>query len=203
MAVSACCRELLSDVVWIGGGVIIVGMTTCTGVWCIVVIAVVAGCTVIRDRCVCPDQLIEVIVNGERSWRPSGICGMTCFAGGGQIEGQVTRISAGCIVIGMATGAGCGRIGVVTLVTIVAGYGRVRAGEWPHGTVIERGRHPRILVVAVSASCRELLSDVVWIGGGVIIVGMATGTGVGRVCIVTLVTIVARHGGMRTHNRIE
>ena len=126
MAVSACCRELLSDVVWIGGGVIIVGMTTCTGVWCIVVIAVVAGCTVIRDRCVCPDQLIEVIVNGERSWRPSGICGMTCFTGGGQIESQVTRISAVCIIIGMATGAGVGRVCIVTLVTIVARHGGMR-----------------------------------------------------------------------------
>ena len=115
----------------------------------------------------------------------------------------MTRISAGCIVIGMATGAGCGSVVVVALVTVVAGCGRVRTRERPHGTVIERGGHPCVLVVAVSASCRELLSDVVWIGGGVIIVGMATGTGVGRVCIVTLVTIVARHGGMRTHNRIE
>ncbi len=103
----------------------------------------------------------------------------------------------------MARCTGCRGIVVVTLVAVVTGHGCVRARERPHGAVIEGGRYPRVLVVAVSASCRELLSDVVWICGGVVIVGMATGTGVGRVCIVTLVTIVARYGGVRTHNRIE
>ena len=87
----------------------------------------------------------------------------------------------------MATGAGCGRICVVTLVTVVAGYGRVRAGERPHGTVIERGRHPRILVVAVSASCRELLSDVIGVSRCVIVIGMTTGTGIGRIVVIAVV----------------
>ena len=103
----------------------------------------------------------------------------------------------------MAAGTGCRCVIIVTLVAVVTGHGYVRARERPHGAVIERGRHPRGLVVAVSAGCRELLSDVVGIRGGVVIVGMATGTGCGRVCVVTLVTIVARYGGVRTHNRIE
>ncbi len=107
------------------------------------------------------------------------------------------------VVIGMARCTSCRGIIVVTLVAVVTGHSCVRARERPHGAVIEGGRHPRILVVAVSASRRELLSDVVWIRGGVVIVGMATGTGIGRVCIVPLVTIVARYGGMRAHNRIE
>ena len=103
----------------------------------------------------------------------------------------------------MTAGTGCRCVIVVTLVTVVTSYSCVRARERPHGAVIEGGGYPRILVVAVSASCRELLSDVVGVGGGVIIVGMATGTGCGRVCIVTLVAIVARYGGMRAHNRIK
>ena len=74
-------------------------------------------------------------MNGESGWRPSGICGVTGFTGGGQIEGQVTWIGAGCIIIGMATGTGCRCVVVVALVTIVAGYGRVRAGERPHGEI--------------------------------------------------------------------
>ena len=57
--------------------------------------------------------------------------------------------------------------------------------------------------MAVCTVRGELLSDVIGIGGGIIVIGVTTSAGVGRICIVTLVTIVARHGGMRTHNRIE
>jgi hypothetical protein len=103
----------------------------------------------------------------------------------------------------MTAGTGCRGVVIVPLVTVVTGHGRVRARERPHGTVIEGRRHPRVLVMAVSTSCRELLSDVVGIRSGVVIVCMTTGTGVGRVCIVTLMTVVARHGGMRAHNRIK
>ena len=94
MAVCTVRGELLSDVIGIGGGVIVIGVTTRTGVGCIVVVAVVACTTVVRDRRVCPDQLIEVIVNGESGWRPSGICCVACFAGGGQIQRYVTWICA-------------------------------------------------------------------------------------------------------------
>jgi hypothetical protein len=115
----------------------------------------------------------------------------------------VTWVGTLGVVIGMAAGTGCRCVIVVTLVAVVTGHGCVRAGERPHGTVIERGRYPRVLVVAFCTVRGELLSDVVGIRGGVIIIGMATGTGCGRICVVTLVTIVAGHGGVRTHNRIE
>ena len=88
----------------------------------------------------------------------------------------------------MARCTGCRCVIVVTLVTVVTSYSCVRARERPHGAVIEGGGYPRILVVAVSASCRELLSDVVWIRGGIVIVGMATGTGVWCVVVITIVT---------------
>ena len=94
MTVSTCCRELLSDVIGVSRCVIVIGVTTCAGIGRIVVIAVVAGCTVISDRRVSPNQLIEVIVNGESSWRPSWICGVTCFTGGGQIQRDVTLANA-------------------------------------------------------------------------------------------------------------
>ena len=150
-----------------------------------------------------PDQLIEVIVNGERSGRPSWICCVTGFTGGGQIQRYVAWIGAGCIVIGMTTGAGCRWIGVVTLVTVVAGYGCVRTCERPHGTVIESGGHPCCLAVAVCTGSCKLLRYVIWISRCVVVIYVAACTGCRWIGIVTLVTIVARHGGMRAHNRIE
>ena len=112
---------------------------------------------------------------------------MTCFTGGGQIQREVAWIGTACIVIGMATGAGCGRIVVVTLVTVVTCHSCVRTREWPHGTVIERGRYPCILVVAVSASCRELLSDVIGVSGGVVVISVTTCTGIGCIVIIAVV----------------
>ena len=85
MAVCASCRELLSDVVRIRGGIVIIGMTTGTGVWCVVVITIVTSRAVVSDGCVCSDELIEVVVNGESGWRPSGLGGVAGFAGSRQV----------------------------------------------------------------------------------------------------------------------
>ena len=154
---------------------------------------------------ICSNQLIEVIVNEESGWRPSGICCMTCFTGGGQIEGQVTRISAGCIIIGMATGAGCGRIVVVALVTVVAGYGRVRTRERPHGAVIESCRCPCCLTMTVSTCGWELLSDVIGVSRCVIVIGVTTCTGVWCIVVIAVVAgcTVVGNGCVRSNQLIE
>jgi hypothetical protein len=135
-------------VVWIGRCVVIIGMTTCAGIGCIIVITVVAGSTVVRDSRVRPDQLIEVIVNGESGWRPSRVRGVTGFTGGGQIEGQVARVGAGGIVIGVATSTGIGRIIIITVVasrTVVC-----------HGSMCPC---QRIVIVMYSESCRKPTLD--------------------------------------------
>ena len=77
--------ELLCYVVGICGGVVIVGMATGTGVGCIVVITIVTNRAVVGDGCVCSDELIEVIVNGESGWRPSRLGGVAGFAGSRQV----------------------------------------------------------------------------------------------------------------------
>ena len=77
--------ELLCYVVGICGGVVIVGMATGTGVGCIVVITIVTSRAVVGDGCVCSDELIEVIVNGESGWRPSRLGGVAGFAGSRQV----------------------------------------------------------------------------------------------------------------------
>ena len=67
-------REPGSFVIWIGGGIIVVLVTSHTGIRCIVVVAIVAGRTVVGNRSVGSCEWIEVIVNGESSWCPTRIC---------------------------------------------------------------------------------------------------------------------------------
>ena len=54
MAVSTSGRELISFVIRIDGVVIICLVTSHAGVWCVVVIAVMAICTLIGNGEVCP-----------------------------------------------------------------------------------------------------------------------------------------------------
>ncbi len=59
---------------------LIIGLvTTITGIWRIVIVAVVASITII-DIGVCPGQWPVSVVNRERSRRPAGICGVAILA---------------------------------------------------------------------------------------------------------------------------
>ena len=136
----------------------------------------------------CPNKLVEIVVNRELRRSPSCCCGVACCTIGGNVQQYVVRIGGRGVITGVTTCTVGRSTGVVALVTVVTGYSCVRAREWPHGAVIEGGGYPRILVVAVSASCRKLLSDVVWIRGGIVVIGMATGTGVWCVIVITIVT---------------
>ena len=112
---------------------------------------------------------------------------MTCFTGGGQIQREVAWIGTACIVIGMATGAGCGRIGVVTLVTVVTSYSRMCTRERPYCIMIESSRCPCCLTMTVSTCGRELLSDVIGVSGGVVVISVTTCTGIGCIVIIAVV----------------
>ena len=89
----------------------------------------------------------------------------------------------------MATRAGIGRVGVIAVVAGVAviGDGRVRAGQRVNAVVIKRRRYPSRLAVTNSAVGGELLGGVIGIGRLVVVVGVATRTGVGRVVVVAVV----------------
>ena len=64
----------------------------------------------------------------------------------------MTRIDTLGVIVGVTTCTGIGCIVVVALVTLVATYSRVRAGEWPV-LVIVVGRCPGCLAVAVRTVC--------------------------------------------------
>ena len=77
-------RELIGGVVGVCGLIEFRRMAPGAGVRCIVVIAVVAGSTIVGDRCVRTIQSIKIIVDGKGRRRPTGSGGVARRAIGGQ-----------------------------------------------------------------------------------------------------------------------
>ena len=152
MAISTGCRKLLCHVIRIGCGIEIVSMTSGTGIWCVVIVTIVAGRTVAGYSRVRTNQLVEVVVYGEGSRCPSCIGGVAGFTTRGQIQRNVAGIDTLCVIIGVATRTGIGRIVIVPLMTLVAGYARVRPCERPV-VVVKVGRCPGCLPVTVRTIC--------------------------------------------------
>ena len=76
MAGGAIIGELEGLVIRVGGLVVVRLVASGTGVRCVVVVAIVAGRTVVGDGGVSPVQRIIIIVDGEGGRGPSGIGGM-------------------------------------------------------------------------------------------------------------------------------
>ena len=128
-------REPGSFVIWIGGGVIVILVTSHTGIRCIVVVAVVTGCTVVGNGCVRSDQLVEVVVYRECGRCPSRIGSVAGFTSRWQVKRRVIRVDTLVVVGSMASCTGVGGTAVVTLVTVVAGYACVCTGKRPEAVV--------------------------------------------------------------------
>lgn len=92
MARSTICRELCGGVVGVGGRVIICGMATKTGIGCVIIIAVVAGRTVIGNDGMRTIQSIIIIVNSKGCRLPARLCRMTTGTIGWQIQRNVVGI---------------------------------------------------------------------------------------------------------------
>ena len=105
MTGSAVLRKHQGSVIRIGSLVIVRLVASGTGAWCIEVIPVMTGCTVIGDQGMGAIQGVEVIVIGEQGRVPVGICGMA----GGTIHGEskvvVIRIARLVEILSMAGGA--------------------------------------------------------------------------------------------------
>ena len=113
----------------------------------------------------------------------------------------MVRRGGGVVVVLVATGAGVGRVVVVPVVAVgtLTGDGRMRPGE---GVVLvvdgESSRAPAgIGGVAVVAVHRQAQLGVIGVGSVVVILGMATGTGIGRVRVVAIVAVSALIGDGR------
>ncbi len=62
---------------WISGLIEILQVTSDTGCRSIVIISLVAGCTLIGNNSMCTGKLIKIIVIGKRGWVPIGLGGVT------------------------------------------------------------------------------------------------------------------------------
>jgi hypothetical protein len=57
--------------------------------------------------------------------------------------------------------------------------------------------------MAIGTGGRELLRHVIWISCGIVIIGVTTSTRVGRIAVVTLMTIIATDIGVCSYYRIK
>ena len=187
MAQSTIGRQSQVLVIGIGTRIIIGCMATGTSVRCVVVIPLVATVAVhifmgsfqrpeaVVINC-CGDPTILIVADHAIS---------------GEAGILVVRVAGLVVVRGMAPVTGVRRVVVIPVVAgrAVVGYGRVRSIEWPEVVVDgEGGRHPvRVGRMAQGTVCRESERLMVGIGAGIIVRGMATGAGIGRVVVVAVV----------------
>ena len=94
------------------------------------------------------------------------------------------------VIVTMAANARIGWISIVTLMAIIAFQTGVVPFYWIK-IMVESRRCPGSLCMATCTICRELLSCVVRIGGGIEVIGMTTGTCIGRIGVIPLMTIIA------------
>ena len=102
----------------------------------------------------------------------------------------------------MAAVAGVRRVVVVAVVAGIAicFNGNVRSGYGPELVMIESGRRPGILRVALFTIRREIRSYVIRVAGGCVIIVVAAIAGVGRIVVVAVVAghTVVCNGYVRT-----
>ena len=129
------------------------------GVRRIVVVAVVAGGAVVLDGYVSAVELPILIVNGEGRRVPIGVGGVALVAIGGDGERHVVGVGAGVVIGQVAAFAGGRRIGIIAVLmakgAIVLNWNmRTRERE---KRMVESGRNPGILRVAILAGRRQLI----------------------------------------------
>ena len=76
MTVDAGCRDAKGSMIWIGGVVVVGLVATYAGVWSIVIVPAHVTAVAINGY-MSSGQRVIIVVNGESSRSPSGICGMT------------------------------------------------------------------------------------------------------------------------------
>ena len=109
--------EAGAGMVRVVGLVVITRVATKTGVWCIVVISVMAGITVIGNSRVCADNRIETIVIKGR--RNPGVFRMATLAIRRELRRRVVWIRRLIVGRSVTTKAGIRRIVVIS---VVAGH---------------------------------------------------------------------------------
>ena len=123
---------------------------------------------------------------------------MALGAVGVQVIGLVVGVGRGVVVILVAADAGVGRVVVVPVVAVgtLVGDGGVGSVEGVVVVVyVETGRAPsRIGGVAVVAIGRQIELRVAWVGGGVVVVLVATDASGGCVDVIGVMAVEALGG---------
>jgi hypothetical protein len=129
-------------------------------------------------------EVHPVVIEG--GWYPGGFV-VAVGTGCREAHGLVRWIVGGVVVALVASNAGCRRIVREVSVTGCATHGSVSSVQWPYAAVIKCGRYPGCLIVTDSTVCRKSGRLMVRIGGGIVIILVASNTGIRRIVVVTVV----------------
>ena len=120
-------------VVRIGGGIIIIDVATCAGIWCIGIIAIVTSRTIIGKGGVSALDDIVVIVHIKVGGTPTGLCRVTSGTIIGKCEFRMVGVRCLIKVGGMTVYTGSRCTGISIGMTTSALDRNMGPGEWEVG----------------------------------------------------------------------
>ena len=181
--------KIAGGMVRIGRCIVIIQVASDTGIWRIVVVAVVAGRTVVGDGSVSAIQLIEIIVNIESCGLPSWLGGVAAFAVRWQAKISMAWVGRCVVVVRMTSGAGVWRIGVVAVMTSVTVVcNRDMSARHDEVLVVIEGTWcPTAFTVASRAIRWEVGCCVVRIRSCVVVIQVTADTGIRRIVVIAVV----------------
>ena len=207
MAALAIRRELRSSMVGVRRLVVITGMAAKAGVRRVIIIAVVAGVTIIRyGRMSSSDRINTIVIKSRRY--PSRF-GMAALAIRRELRSSMVGARRLVVIIGVAACTSIRRVVIIPVVAggAIAGNGSMRPVQ--HIIIIvdaKGGRRParrrRMAALTVHREAQRLVVRVHTLG---VVLGMATVTGIGGIVVVPVVAAhtIIRHYGVCTRQRVE
>jgi hypothetical protein len=172
-------RELQGNVIGVGRLVVIVLVAPIAGIRCVVVIPVVAGCTIVGDAGMRPNQSEEIIVVSEGSRHPVWLRGVACGTVRREAQCRVVGIGRLVEIVMMTPDTGIRGIVVIAAVAGCAVVGNIsmRAIQHKIAVVVSKagGAPARLGGVAALAIGRKPQTGVAGIGRLVVVGGMAGG----------------------------
>jgi hypothetical protein len=159
-------RELGRSMIRIVRLVVIIQMTTDTGIGSGIIISVMANYTIVGYSHMCASQNIVIIVDRESSRGPVRICSMAGRTLSRNTDCAMIRICC-LVVIGLVASNACiGCIYVTTLMTgeAVVGNGRMCSCKRVNIVMVKYRGDPGILRMTRFTGSRELGSDMIRIG---------------------------------------
>jgi len=195
-------RELQGNVVRVGRLIVIVFVAAVAGIRRVVVISVVAGCTVVGNVGMCSHQSKEIVVHGEARRVPVGLSGMAGCAIRGQTQSRMVGVGRLIVIVFVAAVASVRRAVVISVVATRTVIGNISVGAVEHEIVVVISKTcrapPRLCSVATLAIRGQIKRLVVGVGSLVEIRLMAALTIGGCALVASCVAIDAIQSGVGT-----